>query len=611
MPVKAAPRERPIIVMLLSACDNGAWEHAQLDWVEEKTDGAVEVIATGADGKRLALEHTLIQPFVGEKFDSEVFIRAFGLIEKNPELIRPERNLDVIIPVQAIPKGYNWDEVGKDLLIWLLANHSAAPQEGQSSHVVPVAATSKNGPLALTITLRTMHLPRMAGSCLISRDKMPGDLEAIVEKALRTKIPKLVATAADKRILLLERDQISLGDNEIYRQIAKLAGSFPDLARIDEIWFANTSILASENWTYFTLLDGRGLVELLTFENGALKTRRDDRPNLGARTASFSGADAAKKESIRDHEAAPASRHRSYGHGGQPCADLFANSNARGGTTWRSRPSYPSMWVVTLTADGHRHKICQIVFGKDGAFYLTFPYFKHTKGLLAEATVDGPPGAETLIDLAKKGKVASHLVKYSHHSDGEVHFSQHGKIKTVVRRKSVPLAEQQGHIFTLIIQGLRAFEGVSAAKENAMSSKRTTLTFGITDRFPKAVRIVGRWYWIEDLPVDPRPPMVGPQIKAVDPDGIAHNAFIVGNPHDKKHVLVLTCIPQDSISPAHDLMMFMGGFDLSSKIRNSKNPTGFLTFLYPADDYDELKRRLGSVDYTPTAEVLQPKTESD
>ena len=282
MPVKSEPKERPLILMLLSACDAGAWQHAQLDWVEEKQDGAVEVIATRPDGRQLALEHTLIQPFVGEKFDSEVFIRAFGRIEKNPALTLPERNLDVIIPVHAIPKGYNWDEVGKDLLDWLLENHTAAPQEGQSSHLVPVAAAPKNGPLALTITLRTMHLPGMAGSCLIARDKMPGDLEAIVEKALRTKIPKLVATAADKRTLLLERDQIALGDHEIYRADREtLSGAFPDLARIDEIWIANTSILASEHWASFSLMDGRGLVELLIFENAALKSRRDDRPQLG------------------------------------------------------------------------------------------------------------------------------------------------------------------------------------------------------------------------------------------------------------------------------------------------------------------------------------------
>ena len=253
MPVKTEPKERPIIRMLLTACDNGAWQHASLDWVEEKQDGAVEVIASRADGTRLALEHTLIQPFVGEKFDSEVFMRAFGRIEKNPALTLFERHLDVIIPVHAIPKGYDWDDVGQHLLNWLMANHGGAPREGQASYIVPVAPNAKNGPLALPITLRTMHLPGMPGSCLISRDKMPGNLDAIIEKALRTKIPKLVVTPADKRILLLERDQISLGDREIYGEIVKLAPAFPDLARIDELWIANTSILESEHWASLPL----------------------------------------------------------------------------------------------------------------------------------------------------------------------------------------------------------------------------------------------------------------------------------------------------------------------------------------------------------------------
>ncbi len=77
------------------------------------------------------------------------------------------------------------------LLGWLLANHANAPIDDEASYIVPVRVDSKNGPLALTITLRTMSLPGMAGNCLISRHKMPGDLEAIVGKALTTKIEVL------------------------------------------------------------------------------------------------------------------------------------------------------------------------------------------------------------------------------------------------------------------------------------------------------------------------------------------------------------------------------------------------------------------------------------
>lgn len=44
---------------------------------------------------------------------------------------------------------------------------------------------------------------------------MPGDLGTIVEKALITKIPKLVKAKADKRILLLELDQIALSERQV------------------------------------------------------------------------------------------------------------------------------------------------------------------------------------------------------------------------------------------------------------------------------------------------------------------------------------------------------------------------------------------------------------
>src|SRR6266566_3766238 len=156
MPVKFPPRERPLIEMFLSAYENDTWKGASLDWVEEKQDGAVELVATSVSGRNLALEHTLIQPFVGEKFDSEAFIKAFGRIEKNPALVLPERNLYVIIPVHAIPKGYNWDEVGEDVLAWLVLNHAGTSKEGESEYTFPVGSKSKNGPLLLKITLRTM-----------------------------------------------------------------------------------------------------------------------------------------------------------------------------------------------------------------------------------------------------------------------------------------------------------------------------------------------------------------------------------------------------------------------------------------------------------------------
>jgi hypothetical protein len=262
-------------LMFLSEYENGAWKTAVPDWVEERMDGAVEVVAERADGQKMAIEHTIVQPFVDEKKDSNIFMQAFGRIEKHPDLTMAERDLTVVIAVAAIPIGYKWDEVGTDLLAWLKGNHQLAPKEGESQHTVQVGSSSKLGPLSLDIKLQTMHLPGHPGTTVISRGPMPKNLGENVEEALRRKVPKLVKTVADKRVLLMEREHISLADTQIIQEIEKLAPTFPSLKDVHEIWIVETSIWSSEDHVYFRHFDGPTLIETLVFEKGLLKQRRD------------------------------------------------------------------------------------------------------------------------------------------------------------------------------------------------------------------------------------------------------------------------------------------------------------------------------------------------
>jgi hypothetical protein len=61
MPVKSPPRERPLLLMFLAEYENGAWKSATPDWVEERIDGAVEVVAETAAG----LERRRVRPGEG------------------------------------------------------------------------------------------------------------------------------------------------------------------------------------------------------------------------------------------------------------------------------------------------------------------------------------------------------------------------------------------------------------------------------------------------------------------------------------------------------------------------------------------------------------------
>ena len=54
------------------------------------------------------------------------------------------------------------------------------------------------------------------------------------------KLPKLVATEADKRILMLERDQWHVDHAAIAAELECLRDDFPKLALVDEIWIAET-----------------------------------------------------------------------------------------------------------------------------------------------------------------------------------------------------------------------------------------------------------------------------------------------------------------------------------------------------------------------------------
>jgi len=275
MPVKSERKERLLIKLLLSAYEYDTWKSCTLDWLEDRYDGAPEVLATKSDGTTLALEHTLIQPFVDEKVDSHRFLTAFRRIENHPALVVPERKLKVLIPVGALPVGHPWDTIGEEALSWLIANHANLP-EGLSARTISVGRSSKNGPLALLVRTEITQLPGLPGYCHMWRDQVPGDLGDNVEKALRTKLLKLVSTPANKRILLFECDQI-LSSNHIYDEVVKRHSTFSDLVHIDEIWFADTAGYETENCVSFEFIDGRRLVEALIFENGVLKLRRDGR----------------------------------------------------------------------------------------------------------------------------------------------------------------------------------------------------------------------------------------------------------------------------------------------------------------------------------------------
>jgi hypothetical protein len=261
--------------------------------------------------------------------------------------------------------------------------------------------------------------------------------------------------------------------------------------------------------------------------------------------------------------------------------------------------AFRSERVVCVARSGQlRAKAFQIGFEKDGSFFIHFPYFKHRTGILSSSEIPATGKRQSDVNLENGGKVTSHLVKYSHHPDGCAHFSQDGKIFTAIRRQSIPLDVQNGHMFSLYIQGLHALEAATAAKDvERILVKRSVVDFEIQPT-AEAVKFVGRWLDIYKLRVSEPNATVGPRHTLVDPDGALTIATLVASTQpDVKHVLAVTCVGVPRLGPEPEIFVFNGGFDAPEVMTDQTKKAGFLAFQYPLSQPDKVRERLGSVDF--------------
>ena len=136
-------------------------------------------------------------------------------------------------------------------------------------------------------------------------------------------------------------------------------------------------------------------------------------------------------------------------------------------------------YVVVIEAEGTYFKLIQFMFSKkDGSLFVSFPYFENSEGIAAEIPLP-ESDAPTTVNLENWGKVTSHLVKYSHHPDGRVHFSQDGKVRTEIVKQSIPIDRLNGHTFTVLIQGLDGFEQTTEDPSKLVTKNRQYLVFRV------------------------------------------------------------------------------------------------------------------------------------
>jgi hypothetical protein len=249
------------------------------------------------------------------------------------------------------------------------------------------------------------------------------------------------------------------------------------------------------------------------------------------------------------------------------------------------------------------YKLFDVIFPTNSlAVYVNFPYFPVSEGIAAVATVRGDGTASQEISLQEQGQLTSHLVKYSHHEDGRAHFSQDGKVRTVLRKQSAPLAVLNGHMFTSTFGGITTFEKLEGDFEKLNTRKHGGIGL-LFNEDPGWIKVKGFWYSrqtaarrLANLAVNGK---VGPLVG----NGWGTTTAFLG-PWNKgrvgKHVLILHAETLPNFrSNDRPGQIFIGGFDTEYRVNDLAQDTSMLVFSYPASNFVLLQESMESIDYVP------------
>jgi hypothetical protein len=239
----------------MSTCDKVVIEHwlalynrltnstfVVTDWPDaDSSRKNVDATCRDSDGRTMAIEHTLIEPFENEKSDAARFMKTLGTLENHPALVKAGYCYSVSQPVGGIPNGIKWGTVPNELLA-RLPSLLTGLSDGSNDVVVELQGWS----LRLQIEKMPLH-PGDPGKFLPGRI-YPGDASPeLMLAALRRKIPKLSAAVGDRKILLLEKDAAAGTIESQFGKVHDLPEVKVLLAGVDEVWSVNTACLVTEN----------------------------------------------------------------------------------------------------------------------------------------------------------------------------------------------------------------------------------------------------------------------------------------------------------------------------------------------------------------------------
>lgn len=226
---------------------------------------------------------------------------------------------------------------------------------------------------------------------------------------------------------------------------------------------------------------------------------------------------------------------------------------------------------------------------------VSFPYHKNSNGLLSLVTFPHNNIKVDKLSLIPGGKVTSHKIKYSHWKDGNVHFSQDGKIFTFKKEPSDILDKAIGHIFTAQFKGLKGFEEKMDQKK--LTNKEIDFDIDLLNEDDDSIKFTGWWY--EYSTVHPINNEFNTIYTFKEDNGVNNLCFALQPPSDFpiSNMVLFLCVKKEFMTKERGThVLFLGGFDKKEISKDIKNDMHFLAMSYPARNYDKLKLQVGSVD---------------
>ena len=238
--VPGEPRGRVLIKGLLAHFERVRHQRwMALDFPEEwiRSRPAVQAIALEDTGRATALEHIALDLMAPADENTQRLLGILAQIEQDPTLPVRECHLEVSLALGLIPARLDLRLFEKGLRGWCVRHIDSAP-EGTSMHVITIAGT------AVRLQLDKNRCPGERGRLSLLFADPPTDFSTAVSDRLQARLSTLMASPADRQVLLFEKHNRLWGAGHLRTEL-EASFEFPDLSRVHEIWMVDVTAPAS------------------------------------------------------------------------------------------------------------------------------------------------------------------------------------------------------------------------------------------------------------------------------------------------------------------------------------------------------------------------------